>query len=43
MIRKGSIMKLFPGMEKEYKRRHAELWTEIKEAIYGYGCTSYTI
>jgi L-rhamnose mutarotase len=34
MIRKGSVMKLYPGMEKEYEKRHAELWPEIKEAIY---------
>jgi L-rhamnose mutarotase len=43
MIRKGSIMKLYPGMAEEYEKRHANLWPQIKEAIFRDGCTSYSI
>ena len=28
---KGFKMKLFPGMENEYKRRHNELWPEMRD------------
>ena len=31
MIRKGFTMKVHPGCEDEYARRHAALWPEIKE------------
>ncbi|MCR4588796.1 MAG: L-rhamnose mutarotase, partial [Lachnospiraceae bacterium] len=30
MIRKGFKMKLFPGQEAEYERRHNLLWPEMK-------------
>ena len=30
MIRKGFKMKLHPGMEQEYERRHNLLWPEMK-------------
>lgn len=43
MIRKGSIMKLYPNMAEEYKRRHANLWPELIEAIYRDGGKNYTI
>ena len=43
MIRKGSVMKLYPGMAEEYEKRHANLWPQIKEAIFRDGCTSYSI
>lgn len=36
-------MKLFPGMEEEYERRHNELWTEMKGLIHQYGGSNYTI
>lgn len=43
MVRKGSIMKLFSGMEQEYEERHAKLWPELIEAIRRDGGKNYTI
>ena len=43
MIRKSFKMKLFPGKEQEYERRHNELWPEMKEMIHEYGGKNYTI
>ena len=42
-MRKGFKMKLFPGMEEEYKRRHDALWLEMKEMIREYGGSNYSI
>lgn len=39
----GFQMKLYPGMEEEYERRHKELWPEMKEMIHEYGGRNYTI
>lgn len=43
MIRKGIKMKLFPGMEAEYERRHRLIWPEMKEMIHAHGGTNYSI
>ena len=43
MIRKGFKMKLYPGMEAEYEKRHNELWPEIQDMIHEYGGRNYTI
>ena len=43
MIRKGFKMKLHPGMEQEYERRHNLLWPEMKEMINAYGGRNYSI
>lgn len=40
---KAFKMKLFHGMEEEYKRRHDELWQEMKEMIHEYGGSNYSI
>ena len=40
---KGFKMKLFPGMEVEYERRHNLLWPEMKEMIHEHGGKNYTI
>lgn len=40
---KGFKMKLYPGMEEEYKRRHNLLWQEMKDMIHEYGGKNYTI
>ena len=40
---KGFKMKLFPGQEAEYERRHNLLWPEMKEAIHRHGGRNYTI
>ena len=39
----GFKMKLYPGMEEEYKRRHDALWPEMKEMIHAYGGSDYSI
>lgn len=36
-------MKLFSGMEKEYERRHNELWPEMRDMIHEYGGKNYSI
>ena len=43
MIRKGFKMRLHPGMESVYERRHAALWPEMKEMIRDYGGRNYSI
>ena len=40
---KGFKMKLFPGMEQEYERRHNLLWDEMNDMIHEYGGSNYTI
>ena len=42
-MRKGFKMKLFPGMEEKYQRRHQQLWPEMKEMIRAHGGSNYTI
>ena len=40
MVRKACKMKLIPGNEKEYERRHAEIWPIVKKLfvfLYGSG------
>ena len=36
-------MKLYPGMEEEYERRHNELWPEMIDMIHAHGGRNYTI
>lgn len=43
MVRKSFKMKLYPGMEKEYEKRHNELWDEMKDMIHEYGGSNYSI
>ncbi len=40
---KGFKMKLYPGQEEEYERRHNEIWPEMVETIHSYGGKNYTI
>lgn len=40
---KGFKMRLFPGMEEEYKKRHDALWPEMIEMIHEYGGKNYSI
>ena len=40
---KGFKMKLFPGQEEEYERRHNLLWPEMKDMIHAHGGKNYTI
>lgn len=43
MIRKGFKMKLYDGFEKEYEKRHNELWPEMREMINNHGGHNYSI
>lgn len=36
-------MKLFPGMEQEYKKRHDEIWPELVELLKDTGICNYSI
>lgn len=36
-------MKLNPGMKEEYKRRHAELWPELRSLLKANGIGDYSI
>ena len=42
-MRKSFKMKLYDGMEKEYEKRHNELWPEMKDIIHEYGGKNYSI
>ena len=35
-------MKLYPGFEAEYKKRHDEIWPEPAEEIRSVGISNYT-
>ena len=43
MVRKACKMKLIPGNEKEYERRHAEIWHIVKKMIKDSGISNYSI
>lgn len=43
MVRKACIMKLYPGKEEEYKKRHDALWPEMIESIKNDGGGNYSI
>ena len=40
---KGFKMKIYPGMEEEYEKRHNELWPEMKEMLSAHGGKNYSI
>ncbi len=40
---KGFKMKIKPGQELEYEKRHNELWPEMADMIHEYGGKNYTI
>ena len=43
MERLAFKMKLKPGMEEEYKKRHAQLWPELKALLKKAGISDYSI
>ncbi len=43
MQRLAFRMRLFPGMEAEYKRRHDELWPELHTLLKQTGIDDYSI
>lgn len=36
-------MKLYPGMEAEYEKRHNELWPEMVDMLHAHGGKNYSI
>ena len=43
MERAAFVMKLKPGFEEEYKRRHDALWPEMKKTLKAAGISDYSI
>lgn len=43
MKRNAFIMKLKKGFEDEYKRRHDEIWPQLKEVLTKAGISDYSI
>jgi len=43
MERVGFTMRLLPGREAEYRRRHAEVWPEMLDALKAAGAHDYSI
>ena len=43
MDRVGFTMRILPGQEAEYRRRHATVWPEMLAALKTAGCRDYTI
>lgn len=43
MIQKAFKMKLKPGFEEEYKKRHDEIWSELKRVLQDAGIHDYAI
>ena len=40
---KGFKMKLYPGQEAEYEKRHNEMWDDMIALIHEYGGKNYSI
>lgn len=43
MERYAFRMRLHPGMEAEYKRRHDEIWPELVDLLHAAGISDYAI
>lgn len=43
MERIGFVMRLRPGAESEYRRRHAAVWPEMLDALRAAGAHNYSI
>jgi L-rhamnose mutarotase len=43
MARVAFKMKLYPGLEAEYKKRHDKLWPELEELLKTTGISDYSI
>jgi L-rhamnose mutarotase len=43
MIKKAFKMKLFEGKEKEYEKRHNEIWPELVKELKSHGAKKYLI
>jgi len=42
-MRVGFVMRLLPGAEEEYRRRHAAVWPEMLAELRAAGATNYSI
>jgi L-rhamnose mutarotase len=42
-IRKAFRMKVHPGHEAEYERRHRPIWSELEDVLRAHGVTRYSI
>ena len=43
MQRIGFVMRLLPGAEEEYRRRHAAVWPEMLAELKAAGASNYSI
>ena len=43
MQRIGFVMRVRPGQEAEYRRRHQAVWPEMLRALKDAGCSNYSI
>lgn len=43
MERHAFKMKLHPGMEAEYRKRHDEIWPELVDLLHAAGASDYSI
>ena len=43
MKRNAWVMRIKPGCEAEYKKRHDEIWSELKAELRKAGVSDYTI
>lgn len=43
MIRKAFVMTLRPGFQAEYKRRHDQIWPELRAMLKQHGVQNYSI
>ena len=43
MMQRAFRMKIYPGFEEEYKRRHNEIWPELRSALRAAGIVQYDI
>lgn len=43
MIRKGFVMSVNPGQEKEYEKRHNPIWSDLEKTLKKSGVKNYFI
>ena len=43
MYKKAILMKVYPDMHEEYKRRHHEIWPAMVKGLKEHGVKSYSI
>ncbi|HSC26785.1 MAG TPA: L-rhamnose mutarotase [Vicinamibacterales bacterium] len=43
MIRKAFRMKVDPGLQQEYERRHQPIWRELENVLFEHGVRTYSI